>query len=365
MGLVPPAVGSLTFIQMSMETYLIIAFLGFLGGMLSGFFGSGGAFVMTPGMMSLGIPGIAAVGGNISHKFGKALMGSKRHAEMGHVDAKLGIIMVIFLLTGLEVAVHVQTYIYEAAGKAASNLYISIIFIVVLTFVAGFIANDIKKSKSQRPTKGDAQVRFYNKIQKINIPPIIEFKTAKIRVSLWFPAIIALFTGFLAGTIGVGGFIGVPGMIYLLGLPATVAAGTELFLAIFDGAVGAYLYTVAGFLDIRIPVLLYVGSMIGIQAGAIATRYVADTTIKLVLMLVIITSEISRAMSIPKYLDNMNVIHINHALSSLLDVAGGWVLYIGAFIGVLIILVSMRKGMKRSSITRKATIEAYTLHGSR
>ena len=355
MGLVPPEAGSLTFIQMNMETYLVIAFLGFLGGMLSGFFGSGGAFVMTPGMMSMGIPGIAAVGGNISHKFGKALMGSKRHAEMGHVDSKLGIVMVVFLLTGLEIAVNVQTYIYEMIGKAASDLYISIIFIIVLTIVAGFIANDIRKSKNEISTSEDTKNRFYKKIQKINIPPMMEFKTAKIRVSLWFPAIIALFTGFLAGTIGVGGFIGVPGMIYLLGLPATVAAGTELFLAIFDGAVGSYLYTVSGFLDIRIPVLLYLGSMIGIQAGAIATKYVADVTIKLVLLLVIITSEVSRVLSIPKYLNNMNIIQIDHSLSSLLNVVGGWVLYIGAAIGVLIILVSMRKGMKRSSISSEAT----------
>jgi hypothetical protein len=354
MGLIPPAAAHLEIIPMNFETYLIVAFLGFLGGMLSGFFGSGGAFVMTPGMMSLGIPGINAVSGNIAHKFGKAVMGSKRHAEMGHVDAKLGIVMIIFLLTGLEIAVNVQAYIYEIMGKAASNLYISIIFIIVLTAVASFMYRDIKKSmrKEKVETDGGTVTKFSRKIQSINIPPMVEFKTAKIRVSLWFPAGIALGTGFLAGTIGVGGFIGVPGMIYLLGIPATVAAGTELFLAVFDGAVGAYLYTIAGFLDIRIPILLYLGSMIGIQTGAIATKYVREVMIKVVLVIVMVSSTISRAMSVPKYLNTMGVIHMNTNIARIIDIVGGWVLYIGAAVGVLVIIISMRKGMKKLAVEK-------------
>jgi hypothetical protein len=353
MSLVPPAVAQLQIIEMNYITYAIVAFLGFLGGTLSGFFGSGGAFIMTPGMMSLGIPGINAVGGNIAHKFGKALVGSKRHAEMGHVDSKLGLVMIVFLLIGLETAVHVQAHIFESMGKAASNLYISMMFIVILSIVMSFMYKDVRKTQRGMisDTSADEKKRkLSDRIQEINIPPMIHFKTAGIRLSLWFPAAIALGTGFLAGTIGVGGFIGVPGMIYLMGLPATVAAGTELFLAVFDGAVGAYLYTAAGFLDIRIPLLLYLGSMIGIQVGAIATRYVEEIMIKIVLLIVMAASTISRAMSVPQYLNTMDIIHVSTRITDLLSAAGGWVLYLGAAGDVLLIFISLRRGMKRYGI---------------
>jgi uncharacterized membrane protein YfcA len=353
MSFIPPAVGGLQIIDMSYTTYVLIAVLGFLGGILSGFFGSGGAFVMTPGMMSLGIPGINAVGGNIAHKFGKALMGSKRHAEMGHVDSKLGLVMIVFLLAGLGTAVHVQARIFEDMGKAASNLYISAMFIVVLGVVMSFMYRDIRKTRSKVGSETDGnrkKAKFSDRIQAIDIPPMIDFKNAGIRISLWFPAVIALGTGFLAGTIGVGGFIGVPGMIYLMGLPATVAAGTELFLAVFDGAVGAYLYTAAGFLDIRIPLLLYIGSMIGIQVGAIATQYVEEIMIKIVLVIVMATSIVSRAMSVPKYLNTMGVIHVNAQLTHLLDTLGGYVLYGGAIAGVVIVVISLSRGMKKLAL---------------
>jgi uncharacterized membrane protein YfcA len=357
MSFIPPAVASLQIIEMSYTTYAIIAFLGFLGGTLSGFFGSGGAFIMTPGMMSLGIPGINAVGGNIAHKFGKALVGSKRHSEMGHVDSKLGLVMIVFLLSGLEIAIHLQAKIFEELGKAASNLYISMMFIVILTAVVSFMARDIQKSRAgPKPHEsGEKKVEFSAKIQALNIPPMMDFKTAGIRISLWFPAVIALGTGFLAGTIGVGGFIGVPGMIYLMGLPATVAAGTELFLAVFDGAVGAYLYTVAGFLDIRIPLLLYVGSMIGIQVGAITTKYVEDIVIKLVLVIVMVSSIVSRAMSVPAYLNTLEVTQFSDGLTHILDVVGAWVLYVGASLGVVIVLVSLQRGIKKYGIEGMAT----------
>jgi hypothetical protein len=366
MSFIPPAVANLQIIEMSYTTYAIVAFLGFLGGTLSGFFGSGGAFVMTPGMMSLGIPGINAVGGNIAHKFGKALVGSKRHAEMGHVDSKLGLVMIVFLLIGLETAVHVQAHIFESMGKAASNLYISMMFIIVLTIVMTFMYKDVRKTKSKEAmdaAEAGNKPKLSDRIQSINIPPMVHFKTAGIRLSLWFPAVIALGTGFLAGTIGVGGFIGVPGMIYLMGLPATVAAGTELFLAVFDGAVGAYLYTVAGFLDIRIPLLLYIGSMIGIQVGAIATRYVEEVMIKIVLLIVMFASTVSRLMSVPMYLNTLEIIHVNTHVVNILNALGGWVLYLGAAGDVLLIFVSLRRGMKRVALEEQGILAGQSVSG--
>ncbi|ABO50042.1 protein of unknown function DUF81 [Desulforamulus reducens MI-1] len=324
------------FIDLSPTTAVSVAGLGFLGGVLSGFLGSGGAFVMTPGMMALGVPGIAAVSSNLAHKFGKALVGAKKHSKMGNVDAKLGIFMIIFLLLGVNMAVHLQEAIFSSLGKAGSNLYISIVFVVLLSGLSIFIIRDILGQGKKK--KESAKNPLAEKICNLNIPPMIYFKVANVRVSLWFVALIAMATGWLAGTVGVGGFVGVPAMIYLLGIPTTVAAGTELFLAIFSGALGAFQYALHGFVDIRLVLLLYLGSLIGLHIGANATKMVSEQKIKLVMAVVIGMSAISRGFAIPKYLGDLKMATFSTGVTNVLDMAAAVSLYGGAVAGVIMII---------------------------
>ncbi|GAB6180494.1 sulfite exporter TauE/SafE family protein [Desulfotomaculum defluvii] len=336
------------FIDLSPETALSVAGIGFLGGVLSGFLGSGGAFVMTPAMMALGIPGIAAVSSNLAHKFGKAIVGSKKHAKMGNVDARLGICMIIFLLLGVNLAVKLQETIYSTLGKAGSNLYISIVFVVLLSGLSIFIIKDIVESGKNPSCK--SRNTLADKISKINIPPMIHFKVANVRVSLWFVALIALATGWLAGTVGVGGFVGVPAMIYLLGIPTTVAAGTELFLAIFSGASGAFQYALHGFVDIRIVLLLYLGSLLGLNIGANATKMVAEHKIKLVMAVVIFMSAVSRAFAIPKYMVDLEMANFSTAFTNVLDMAAAISLYGGSIVGVIMIIGYVVKFKRNSKV---------------
>ena len=118
--------------------------------------------------------------------------------------------------------------------------------------------------------KAEAQPsrRIVNFLHKLRLPPTIRFPVADVTVSLWVVLICGLATGYLAGTIGVGGFIGVPAMIYVFGVPAQVAAGTELFLAMFMGAYGAINYGFQGMVDLRLTFLLFLGSLVGIHLGA-------------------------------------------------------------------------------------------------
>ncbi len=322
------------FVDITPGTALCMAGLGFMGGMLSGFIGSGGAFIMTPGMMSLGVPGIAAVSTNLAHKFGKAIVGARKHAKMGNVDARLGVCMVIFLLLGVQLAVYLNEYIFATLGKAGSNLYISIVFVILLSGLALFILRDIFRPQERKtPSQSLAE-----KISTVNIPPMIYFKVANVRVSLWLVALIGMATGWLAGTVGVGGFIGVPAMIYVLGIPTMVAAGTELFLAIFSGASGAFQYALNGFVDIRLVLLLYVGSLVGLQIGANATKMVSELQVKFVMAVVIGMSAVSRGFAIPKYLSDLQVTSFSAGITSLLDGAATVTLYGGAGIGVLMII---------------------------
>lgn len=324
------------FIDITPKTAFSMAGLGFLGGMLSGFIGSGGAFVMTPGMMALGVPGIAAVSSNLAHKFGKAMVGARKHSKMGNVDVKLGIYMVIFLLLGVNLAVYLNEFIFNSMGKAGSNLYISLVFVILLSGLSIFILRDIFSPNNKKGS--DKPQGIAAKLTKINIPPMIYFKVANVRVSLWFVALIALATGWLAGTVGVGGFIGVPAMIYVLGIPTMVAAGTELFLAIFSGASGAFQYALSGFVDIRLVLLLYLGSLLGLHIGANATKMVSELQIKLVMAVVIGLSAVSRAFAIPKYLGDLHMANLSEGVTSVFDLAATVTLYGGAIIGVLMIV---------------------------
>jgi len=342
----------MTFIDITPKAAFSMAGLGFLGGMLSGFIGSGGAFIMTPGMMALGVPGIVAVSSNLAHKFGKAMVGARKHSKMGNVDARLGIFMVAFLLIGVKLAVFLNEHIFNTLGKAGSNLYISLVFVVLLSGLSIFILRDIfnpnHKKGANKPTG------FAEKLAKINIPPMIHFKVANVRVSLWFVAIIGLATGWLAGTVGVGGFIGVPAMIYVLGIPTMVAAGTELFLAIFSGAFGAFNYALNGFVDIRLVLLLYLGSLLGLHIGANATKMVSEMQIKFVMAVVIGMSAVSRAFAIPKYLVDLQMANFSAGVARVLDLAATVTLYGGAIVGVIMIcryIMRFKQGQKLKTHT--------------
>ncbi|HIQ21844.1 MAG TPA: sulfite exporter TauE/SafE family protein, partial [Planctomycetes bacterium] len=142
------------FIQLDWITAVQVVILGFIGGTLSGFIGSGGAFFMTPGMMNLGVPGVIAVGSNITHKFGKAMVGSRRHGELGNVDKRLGLFLIITAFVGIRIAVWINSMLFQeggdghgAGGEAGSNLYISLVFIGILSLVAVSLLRDAWRSR--------------------------------------------------------------------------------------------------------------------------------------------------------------------------------------------------------------------------
>ena len=138
---------------------------------------------------------------------------------------------------------------------------------------------DIIRSRTSE-TLGPSR-RIVEFLNRFRLHPMIYFPVADVRVSLWVVLVCGLATGYLAGTIGVGGFIGVPAMIYVFGVSAQVAAGSELFLAMFMGAFGAINYALEGMVDLRMTMLLFVGSLVGIHIGAYGTKVVKEVVIRL------------------------------------------------------------------------------------
>jgi len=348
------------FLDMTLKRIISLLVIGLIGGLLSGFIGSGGAFVLTPAMMSLGVPGAIAVASNMCHKFPKAMVGAYKRYKYGQADIKLGLVMAVTAIIGVQIGIIIQKYILNHFGNAGSNLYVSFIFMVVLVFVGGYVLYDAYKlSKGGDENKVS---KLAIRMQKINIPPMMYFKVAKVRISAWVTIPVGLFTGMLAATIAVGGFIGVPGMIYVVGASAVVASATELIIAFIMGAWGSVQWGLSGLIDIRLTLLILAGSLIGVQLGALGTTYVKDYMIKLVMASTMLIVAVSRGAKIPGYLADLNLRPaLEPQLAHTLSQVSYWALVTALGSAALIITVAMIKGMMQAKT--EAQTEKIVSHG--
>jgi uncharacterized membrane protein YfcA len=273
---------------------------------------------------------------------------------MGNVDKKLALFLVATAFAGIWLAVWINSMLFEGgtghgAGKGAGvNLYISLVFVSILSIVAISMLRDVMKA-SEEATGPSRKIAEF--LSRLYLPPAIYFKVADVRVSLWLLLIVGLATGYLAGTIGVGGFIGVPAMIYIFGVPTAVAAGTELFLAMFMGAWGALNYAWEGFVDIRLTMLLYLGSLMGIYIGAYGVKVVNEKYIRMVTGLIILLCVFSRAIAIPMYLRQLGWVQLNAGLDPYWNGISKGFLFASGIAGTLVILYHvMRAYLQRRSI---------------
>jgi hypothetical protein len=327
------------FIDLSAYSIVFLFLVGFVGGLVSGFIGSGGAFVLTPAMMSLGVPGTVAVASNMCHKFPKALVGAIKRYKYGQVDIKLGLIMGIFAEIGVQVGVMLQKHILDTWGQAGSNLYVSFIFVLVLVVVGSIVMRDaITTKKSGGNTSGAPLAK---RIQKIELWPMLTFKTANLRISMWFLVPVALATGMLAATIAVGGFIGVPGLMYIIGATSIVASATELVIAFVMGLGGTLIWAYYGMVDIRLVLLILGGSLFGVQLGAIGTTYVKEYMIKYVMGTIMLIVAVSRFFAIPKYLNDLQITSISADSVVMMTRISFSVMCFALLTGATIILVSL------------------------
>jgi len=335
------------FIDLSVSYVLFLFFVGFIGGLVSGFIGSGGAFVLTPAMMSLDVPAIVAVASNMCHKFPKALVGAIKRAKYGQVDLRLGLVLGVSAEIGVIVGADVQSSINRALGSAGSNLYVSLVLVIVLTVVGGYVLCDAWKSKSGRSeVEGASQLALW--MQSVHIPgTMMYFKSIDARISVLFTLPIGFFTGMLAATIAVGGFIGVPAMIYVLGVPSLVASATELVIAFVMGLGGSVKFAWSGFVDIRLAMILLAGSLFGIQLGAISTTYVQPYMVKLVMGVIMILVSLSRVITVPVYLSALGYIErLTEGTAGILKTVSFSILVLALVVGAIIILYSLWRGLK-------------------
>lgn len=262
--------------------------LGLGVGIIGGFFGMGGAWMVTPGLNILGFPMAFAIGTDIAHMAGKSLISTMRHSRFGNVDYRLGVIMIAGTVAGLEVGAQMVMWL-ERIGHV--DLFVRISYLILLALIAWLVFADVRqKVRKDREARASGRVapdstggiEWHKTFHKINIPPVVDFKTAGIRCSVWLPVLVSFFTGWLAGILGIGGgLIRMPSLIYLIGVPTHVAVGTDLFEVAISGLYGAASYTYKGRTELVAAVIMLVGASIGAQIGSVATKYVRGYGIRI------------------------------------------------------------------------------------
>ncbi|WP_416839561.1 sulfite exporter TauE/SafE family protein [Haloferax sp. DFSO52] len=269
---------------------LLAMFVGFglLIGVLFGFFGMGGSFLVTPALLVMGYPSRVAVGSGLAFVFGTSVIATLKHRDLGQVDYKLGVSMIIGTTIGLEVGKEIVLHLEELG--LAGNI-ISITYVLLLGGIGLFVTYEALKGGSgggvSHDVDEDAEIdaddipEIAKKIQSYSLPPMITLRGG-IQVSLWMVLLVAFVTGLLSGFLGVGGgFIRMPALFYLIGVPVPIAVGTDLFEIMFSGGIGSFLYAQSGGVDLSIVAPLLAGSALGARVGSAATSIVNEDEIKI------------------------------------------------------------------------------------
>jgi uncharacterized membrane protein YfcA len=265
---------------------LALVAIGFLVGILGGFFGVGGGFLAGPFLFWTGMPVNIVVGTDLAHMTGKSIVASNRHRTLGHVDLKLGVVMIFGTVIGVELGAQMIELLEEMGNV---DLVVGIAYIIILLIISAFTAwESIRAIRMIRSESLDVKdvVAFQNitrRMHSINLWPMVSFPGSGIvSVSIWVVLGVGLLSGVLAGFLGVGGgFIRMPLLVYVIGVPTHVAVGTDLFEIVFSSGFGTITHALKGNVDILIALVMQTGAAIGAQIGAVSTRYFAGPRIRL------------------------------------------------------------------------------------
>jgi len=272
--------------------YLVI--VGFIIGILGGFFGVGGSFIAGPALRLVGVDWNFAVGTDLAHIVGKSAVAVRRHRALGNVDLKLGLVMALGTIAGAEAGAQLIQMLKRAGNV---NFVVSIVSIVVYFSISAFMIWESQKTlRSQKGRSRQGLVKgakskidysafdpVTRAIQRLKIWPMIALPASGIKaISLWIILLVAFVGGLFSGFIGGGaGYIRMPSMVYVLGVPTHLAVGTDLFEIVISASYGTFSHAIKGNVDILIALVMNTGAAIGAQIGAISTQYFTGPKIRL------------------------------------------------------------------------------------
>ena len=260
----------------------LIFILSLVVGVLSGLFGVGGGFLMTPFLIFLGVPPAYAVPNEANNILGTSISGSTTHYLKGTLDYKMGLMIVIGGVVGTILGIITFSY-FKDIGKI--NIVISLSYMYILAIVGTIMlvqgVTEIDRARRKIIIKKKLHSHFWIH----GLPFRMRFKKSQLYESAFTPIIIGLVVGFIAAIMGVGGaFILVPAMIYIIGMPTRLIPGTSLFVTIFVSAIVTVLHAFNyGSIDLALVIILILGSILGVQVGQKLSEKVDSTQFKTIL----------------------------------------------------------------------------------
>ena len=259
-----------------MEVYLPIAevninaieilLLSAIVGVLSGLFGVGGGFLMTPFLIFLGVPPAYAVANEANNILATSVSGSTTHYLKNTLDYKMGLMIVAGGAIGTLLGIYTFSY-FQDMGKI--DVVIALAYMYILAIIGSLMLveslGEIDKQRRNVLVKKKLHVHYWIH----GLPFRLRFPKSKLYESAFTPIIIGLFVGFIAAIMGIGGaFILVPAMIYIIGMPTKLVPGTSLFVTIFVSVIVTFLHAFNyGSIDLLLVLMLVTGSIIGVQVG--------------------------------------------------------------------------------------------------
>lgn len=336
-----------------------LVILGLGVGLIGGFFGMGGGWMVTPGLNILGFPMAFAIGTDIAQMAGPSLVSTTRHARFGNVDYKLGLIMIAGTVTGFETGAQLIMWL-ERLGKV--DTYVRSGYLVLLTLIAWLVFTDVaRKMRKDRAAKAAGRevdalstgIEWHKTLHKLKIPPMVHFKRAGVRCSAWLPISVSFCTGLLAGILGIGGgLIRMPALIYLVGCPTHIAVGTDLFEVAISGLYGAASYSYKGRTELAAALIMLIGASVGAQIGSVATKYVKGYGIRIFFGVAVVGCAISILFKLVASAYPAWRVFLNTAATVLiLSLVAGLALYIFLkFVGGVRAELAARKQVEHASL---------------
>ncbi len=270
--------------------------VGFIVGILGGFFGVGGSFLAGPALFTVGVPMNFVVGTDLAHIVGKSIVAARKHRTLGNIDMKLGVIMVMGTIAGVESGAQLIQWLKRLARV---DWVVGLTFVVILAGISIFMTWETfmtwraqrragastKVDHGTHPSRRDhsAVAHIAKAVHRISVPPYVKLPVSGIAsVSVWAILAVGYLGGFFSGFLGGGaGYIRMPAFIYLLGIPTHIAVGTDLFEIIISAGYGTVSHALKGNVDILIALVMHTGAAIGAQVGATLTQYFGGPRIRM------------------------------------------------------------------------------------
>jgi uncharacterized membrane protein YfcA len=328
--------------------FVVSILIGLIAGLITGCIGAGGGFVIAPALMSAGIKGILAVGTDLFHIFAKAIMGSTIHRKLGNVSVPLAVVFLIGAVIGATVGGYINRVLYEI-NPVLSDAFITTIYSLMLGFLGAYAMIDFLKARKVSAGKdfhgagegahggreeGTEMGNLPKKIQAMNIPPMVKFDydfTPGGRGISWvFLVLSGALVGLAAGIMGVGGgFLTFPIFVYVLGVSSMTTVGTDIFQIIFTAGYAAISqYAIYGFVFYTLAMGMLLGSLLGIQIGAMVTKVVKGITIRGFYAMAVLAGFVNRIFALPSKLGDMGVISISKGTGDVLESIGVYAFFV-------------------------------------